>query len=492
MFNLFIATFGLESNTFATYPAGKADFLDGLWCEDRILNAPISPWSGPARIWYDRATALGWTITEGLHAYAQPAGILSRKIYEGTRDSILNDLRTAGPVDAVLFSLHGAMVAHGYDDCEGDLLTRARAIVGVDTKIGVELDLHAHLGQELLDAADLIVMFKTYPHIDHNDRAHDLFDLMQQTLNGDINPKMALFDCKTMGLFPTTRPGPMPRFVESMIAAEGKDKVLSLSLNHGFPWADVPLAGAKMLAITDGDSTRARAIAEDFGRAFNDIRHAAALEFTPLDKAIEIAVQNQGKPVLLADVSDQTGGGAPGDTCHLVRAFLDSGITRATFGPVWDPAAVEICFRMGLNARTLLRMGGKFEPQSGPPLDIEVEVVFLERGAFQKSDGTEDVPIGDIAVIRCGGVEVVLTSIRTNVYSPSFFTDRGICLTDKQVIGVKNLYKHTDIFAPLVQSQFYVATPGVCQPDFTLLNFKRLSRPIWPLDNHALPERQTM
>lgn len=489
MVKLFTATFGTESNTFATYPGGKADFLDGLWCETGICNAPVSPWSGPAKIWCDRAVALGWEVVEGLHAYAQPAGPLSRLFYEEARDNILNDLRAAGPVDAVLFYLHGAMVAQGYDDCEGDLVARARGIVGADTKIGIELDLHAHLGQKLVNAADLIVMFKTYPHIDHNDRAHDLFDLIQRTLSGDVDPKMALFDCKTMGLFPTTRSGPMPRFVADMIDAEGQGSVLSLSLNHGFPWADVPLAGAKMLAITDGDPKLSSYIAEEFGRAFFAIRHAAALEFTAMDKGVEIAARSQGKPVLLADVSDQTGGGAPGDTCYLVRAFLDAGITRATFGPIWDPAAVEMCFQLEIQSKTLLRVGGKSEPQSGLPLDIDVEIIFLKRNASQESDGTEDVPIGDIAVIRCKGVEIVLTSIRTNVYSPSFFTNHGICLTNKQVIGVKNLYKHTDIFAPLVQSQFYLATPGVCQPNFGMLNFQKLCRPIWPLDDPGLPTR---
>jgi len=483
---VFLATFGTESNTFATYPASIKDFREGLWCENGISTAIPSPWSGPAKLWRDRALASNWTVYESLHAYAQPAGTLSRRVYEETRDRILNDLRAIERVDAVLLYLHGAMVAEGYDDCEGDLVARARGIVGPDVKIGLELDLHAHIDHKLVDAADIIVLFKTYPHIDHNDRADDLFDLMQRTLAGEIDPKMTLFDCKTMGLFPTTRAGPMPEFVADMISAEGNDGILSLSLNHGFPWADVPIAGAKMLAVSDGDPKLASEMAEKFGRYFYRIRHTAALVFTPMDKAVEIAAQNSGKPILLADVSDQTGGGAPGDTCHMVRAFLDAGIERATFGPIWDPATIEICFQLGVQSKTWLRIGGKSEPQSGPPLDIEGEIVFLKRNSSQENDGMEDVAIGDVAVIKCRGVEIVLTSIRTNVYSPGFFTQHGISLSDKQVIGVKNLYKHTDIFAPLVQEQYYVATPGVCQPDFSLLEYKKLPRPIWPLDGEPL------
>lgn len=483
---VFLATFGTESNTFATYPAGKAEFLDGLWCENGISNASQSPWSGPAKLWRKRALALNWEVHESLHAYAQPAGTLSRRVYEEARDRILRGLRESGPVDVVLLYLHGAMVAQGYDDCEGDLVAQAREIVGPDARIGLELDLHAHMDRKLMDAADIIVLFKTYPHIDHNDCADDLFDLIQRTLAGEIDPKMSLFDCRTMGLFPTTRPGPMPGFVADMTAAEGSGGILSLSLNHGFPWADVPLAGAKMLAVTDGDPKLASEMADKFGRYFYRIRHDAALKFTPMGKAIEIAAQTKGKPILLADVSDQTGGGAPGDTCYVVRAFLDAGIDRATFGPIWDPAAIEVCFRLGIGAKTSLRIGGKSEPQSGPPLDIEADVVFLKRGSSQENDGMEDVAIGDVAVVKCRGIEIVLTSIRTNVYSPGFFTQHGITLTDKKVIGVKNLYKHTDVFAPLVQEQYYVATPGVCQPDFRLLDYKKLTRPIWPLDADPL------
>lgn len=483
---VFLATFGTESNTFATYPGSLTDFRDGLWCEGDIASTPPSPWSGPAKLWLKEATAKGWTVCQGLHTFAQPAGTVSKAVYEQLRDKILDDLRDAGRVDAVLLSLHGAMVAEGYDDCEGDLVTCVRAVVGKETKIGIELDLHAHIDQTLLDVSDLIVFFKTYPHIDHNERAQDLFDLMAQLLAGKIQPEMSLFDCKIMGLFPTTPEGPMKKFVADMIEAEGKNGLLSLSLNHGFPWADVPMAGAKMLAISNADPALAAAAAEKFGRYFYRIRQGAALTFTQMDDAIKIASQHGEKPVLLADVSDQTGGGAPGDTCHMVRAFLEAGIGAATFGPIWDPAAIETCFLLGVGAKSLLRIGGKSEPQSGPPLDIDVEIMFLTRDSWQENDGLEDVFIGDVAVVRCQGVDIVLTSMRTNVYTPSFFLLHGVTLEDKQVIGVKNLYKHTDSFAALVRAQYYVATPGVCQPDLDMLDFKRIPRPMWPFDADPL------
>jgi len=483
---IFISSFGTESNTFATYPAGIDVFKNGFWNEGDIAAAPDTPWAGPAKLWLKNAKARGWEVCESIHTFAPPAGTVSRFAYEQLRDRILDDLRDCAPVDMVLLYLHGAMVADGYEDCEGDLLTRVRKIVGREAKIGIELDLHAHIDQTLLDATDIIVFFKTYPHIDLNERAQDLFDLMARTVAGEIQPEMSLFDCKTMGIFPTTPEGPMKDFMADLVDAEGKDGILSLSLNHGFPWADVSMAGAKMLAISDGDPALASAAAEKFGRHFYQIRKEAALEFTPMDLAIKAAANAVGKPVLLADVADQSGSGAPGDTTHLVRAFLDAGIRRATFGPIWDPAAIETCFQLGVGSRSFLRIGGKSEPQSGPPLDIDAEITFLKRDCWQENDGMAEVFIGDVAVLKCQGVDIVLTSRRTNVYSPGFFLSHGITLDDKQVIGVKNLFKHTDVFADLVSKQYYVATPGVSQPDFSKLEYKKIPRPIWPFDEDPL------
>jgi microcystin degradation protein MlrC len=431
-------------------------------------------------------TPAGWEVLESLHAFAEPAGVTTRSAYESMRDRILSDLAQAGPVDAVLMFLHGAMVADGYDDCEADLVTRMRAQVGPQVRIGIELDLHAHIDHVLVDAADIIVFYKAYPHIDYTARADDLFNLMARTLAGEIDPVMALFDCRVMGLFPTTRRSPMPQYVADLSEAEGHGGILSLSLNHGFPWADVPHAGAKMLAIADGDMELARRAAAEHGRRFYAIRAEASLAFVSLTEAIARAQESGGKPLLLADTSDQTGGGAPGDTTHMLAALIDAGIREAVYGPLWDPLAVGICFAVGVGARLRLRIGGKFEPHSGPSLDVDAEVRFLRRDAFQDQLENERVPIGDVAVIRTEGIDILLTTRRTGVFSPTMFTHHGISLADKRVIGLKNLYRHADVFAPLCRDQLFVATPGACPPDWASIPFTRIPRPIWPLDPDPL------
>jgi microcystin degradation protein MlrC len=276
------------------------------------------------------------------------------------------------------------------------------------------------------------------------------------------------------------------QFVADMLAAEGRGGILSLSLNHGFPWADVPNAGAKMLAVVDRDRALARRVAEEWGRRFYAVRAEAILPFVPFEEAIAAARQPGDKPLLLADTSDQTGGGAPGDTTYMLRAMIEAGIRSAVYGPLWDPLAVGICFAVGVGTRLRLRLGGKYEPQSGPSLDADAEVLFLKRDAYQDQLTSERVPIGDVAVVRVEGIEILLTTRRVGVFSPTMFTHHAMTLHDKQVIGLKNLYKHRDVFAPLVRGQLFVATPGACPSDWGSIPFKRIPRPIWPLDPDPL------
>lgn len=483
---VFLATLGTETNTFASFPTGLDDFKRGFWADDGIDRAAATPWSAPAKQWMKRSREAGWEVVESLYAFAEPAGPTTRDAYETMRDRILGDLKAAGDVDAVIMFLHGAMIADGYDDCEADFVTRMRAIVGTKTKIGLELDLHAHIDETLVEAADIIVFYKAYPHIDYTERADDLFTLMQRTLAGEIDPKMALFDCRVMGLFPTTREGPMVQYTADLFAAEGKDGILSLSLNHGFPWADVPNFGAKMLAVADGDMAIAKRAAEEYGRRFYAIRREATLPFVPFDEAIRRAQEPGALPILLADTSDQTGGGAPGDTTYMLKAFLDAGITDAVYAPLWDPLAVGICFQVGVGAKLRLKIGGKFEPHSGPSLDVDAEVLFLKRDAWQDQLEGERVPIGDVAVIRVAGIEILLNTRRVGVFSPTMFTHHGMTLADKRVVAVKNLYKHRDVFRPITRDQLFVATPGACPPDWASIPFKRIPRPMWPLDEDPL------
>ena len=402
-----------------------------------------------------------------------------RAVYESLRDELLDDLRKAQPVDVVLLYLHGAMVADGYDDCEADVLEHCRAIVGPKAVIGAELDLHAHLTQRMLAAANAIVAYKEYPHTDIVARAQDLYGICVDAAAGKTRPVAAAYDCQMTGIFPTTAQ-PMRAFVDDMTARE-RDGILSLSLIHGFPWGDVTEAGVKMLAVADGDAALAAQVAEEFGARFWAMRSNASLTGTALADALTAVTTATEGPIVLADFADNAGGGAPGDSTFILRALLERGVNNVVTGTYYDPMAVDTCFEAGEGATLDLRFGGKLGAASGEPIDARVTVMrLLENHQQDAMDDTIPVLLGRSAWIRTQGIDIVLASHRTQVFSPNAFTGLGITLSDKRAIVVKSSHHFYAKFAPLATRVLHVGAPGALSLDFASIPYKKRDPNYWP------------
>ncbi len=284
---LFLACLGTETNTFSPFVTGYRTFEETYVARGGNHGATPNMFALPLVRWRELAVAKNWEVVESLCAFATPAGLTLRHVYEDYRDEILADLQAAMPVDAVLLSLHGAMVADGYEDCEGDLIAAVRRIVGPDVPIGGELDLHCHLTELMVEAATVLVAYKEYPHTDYLARADELFALIAATLAGEVKPRMALYDCAMIGVFHTSRQ-PMRQFVDDMIALESQDAVLSVSLGHGFPWGDVAEMGTRVLVVTDDQPALAASLAADLGRQIFDLRVATQPDYKSMAEAIEI------------------------------------------------------------------------------------------------------------------------------------------------------------------------------------------------------------
>lgn len=458
---IFIATLVTETNTFSPIPTGRKAF-------DRSAHQPDV--AVMAR-WREMAGRDGHTVLESITAVAQPAGLTVRAVYEELRDELLADLAAELPVDVMLLYLHGAMVAEGYDDCEGDVLERCRRIAGDAVVIGTELDLHAHLTARMLAAANAVVLYKEYPHVDILDRAQDLYRICLDAASGRTHPVAAMFDCETIGMWPTTAQ-PMRSFVDDMVSRE-RDGILSLSLVHGFPYGDVPDVGAKMLAIADTDEALAQSVAQEFGRRFLDIRDEALLRAMPLDEALDVLANATGGPIVLADVADNAGGGAPGDSTFILRALLERGIDDVVTGTYYDPVAVDACFEAGEGAKLDLRFGGKLGAASGDPVDARVEVRrLLETHAQDYMDDSRLAPLGRSAWIRTGGIDIALASVRTQVYAPNAFTGLGIGLETRRAIVVKSSHHFWRKFAPLASRVIHVGAPGALTVDFDAIEYR--------------------
>jgi microcystin degradation protein MlrC len=278
----------------------------------------------------------------------------------------------------------------------------------------------------------------------------------------------------------------MRGFVDRVKALEGKDGILSVSIGHCFPYADVPELGGRILVIADGDKAKADALAIRLGEEFVSMRGRTFPEYLDVEGGIAAALAWNGAPVVMADPADNAGGGAPSDNTTILRRLIERGVEGAAVGPIWDPVAVRLCFDAGRGATFPLRFGGKTGPASGLPIDAEVAVVGLERDCWQ-SFGPTRVPLGDCAAIRVGGVEVVLISNRTQALGLELFTNLGIDPRARKLVVVKSTNHFMAAFGPIAEKVIYVDADGPLARDYRKIPYRRVTRPIWPLDSETRP-----
>jgi microcystin degradation protein MlrC len=475
---IFAAGISTETNTFCSVPTTLEDFLVQRG-RDVLAGRIDYPTLNLDDVWGKEARARGDAFVFSLMAWAQPSGITLKSTYEFLREQLLNDLRSALPVDIVLLMLHGAMVAQDYDDCEEDIIRRVRGIVGSEAVIGVELDLHCHLSDSMIEPADVVITFKEYPHDDVNDRARELFGLCIRAKSGHIQPRMALFDCRMVGLYPTPRQ-PLRSFVDAMSDAERREGVLSISFGHGFPFADVPHLGAKVLAVTDGDADLATRVATEFGRRVYDLRREIGFDALslPLEAALSRAIASRKGPVVVADQSDNPGGGAPGDATFALRWLLDHGAGEAALAILYDPEVVRIARKAGVGARLPVRLGGKMGPASGNPVDLQVTVQSTRDSYVhtfpQRSGPPLLFPAGDVAAVRAGSIDIIVSSQRCQCFCPSIFRDLGIPVESKRLLIPKSAQHFYGAFAPISGEVIYMAGPGAVSPDPRQGAYRRL------------------
>lgn len=479
---LFTAGLATETNSFSPIPTGLDAFAAGFLVRGGAPeHAPM--FAAPLVVFRRMARARGWDVVEGLCAFAEPAGPTLRAAYEALRDELLGELARALPVDAVLLNLHGGMIADGYDDCEGDLLARVRALVGPDVPIGAELDPHCHLGPAMLAHATALVCYKHYPHIDFAERAAELFEIVAAAAEGRVRPRMSSYDCRMIGGYHTTLE-PMKSYVERLVAREREPGVLSISLVHGFPWGDVPEAGTRVLVVTDDRPALGEALARELGEALIELRGRTFRRPLGLAEGLDRALACPEGPVVVADISDNSGAGAPGDATYVLAELLRRGARDAALACIYDPGAVALAAAAGEGATLELRVGGKLGRMSGAPLDLRATVLRVVRGLTQPFGGAEN-PIGDAVLLRCEGVSVVINTVRSQVFSPEVFARVGVDPGRQRLLVVKSSQHYRAGFAGLAAELLDVAAPGAVAPDFAALPLRRISRPKWPLDPDA-------
>ncbi len=433
---------------------------------------------------------LGVEIVPTFAASAEPSATIARDAYTTMRDELLAELMSAGPLDAVCLALHGAGSAEGVDDVEGTLLAEVRAVVGTEMPLVVTLDLHGHMTPAMVEHADLLLNCHEYPHVDCYERGSEAVALATRLARGEIAPRMHLETLPLMIPPTTTMEGPGREITRICLGWEERPGIIDCALVHGFPHTDVPIVATSVLATADGDAELARSAARAVAREVWEMREAFRQELPGADEAVRLALASAVTPVVIAEVSDNSGGGAPADGTHLLRVLLDANIPHTCFGFMTDAEVARQAHDAGVGATIEIRLGGKSDDLHGTPVEATAYVKCLTDGRFLYTTpmgaGSQE-ELGPMARLVIGNVDVLVASIRSQTLDAEVFLLHGIDVTRYRIVALKSTQHFRAGFAHLAGTIIRCDPPGITTSNLAQLPYQRIRRPIWPLDEVEAP-----
>ncbi|MFM9937937.1 MAG: M81 family metallopeptidase [Hyphomicrobiaceae bacterium] len=488
---VFIAGFKHETNTFSKLPTTLADYRSrALQRGDEIAKAYAGT-NTEVAAFIDGCKRHNWQAVLAVVGDATPSGKLTRDCYEAIAGEIVEAAKRERP-DAVLLNLHGAMVAEHADDGEGELIGRLRAALGPRTVIAATLDLHANVTERMAREADILVSYRTYPHIDNYTIATEAVDLVARTLNGEIKPVTIMrrgAEMTGLDAGRTTSPGPMTQALALAEKLKGEPGVLSVSVNAGFFKADIAEVGPTVVIVGEGDRERLARLAEPLLAHIKATRGVATIRYATVAEAIAVARAKgrAGAPVVLADYSDNPGGGGYSDSTGVLRGMIEAKLPSAAIAAICDAASSAACHAAGVGATLTLDIGGKIDPKLAPPLRAATGIVtHLSDGRFTITGPMMTgmrVDMGPTATFKVGGVEIVLGSKRFQNYDLGFFRIGGIEPAERAVLAVKSMQHFRAAYAPIAGDIVVVDEgDGITSQDLKRLSFVNVRRPVWPLD----------
>lgn len=420
-------------------------------------------------------------------AWAITANRLDRAGYEQLVRNFERHLRRS-KADALLLAMHGAQTAAGEDDVEGSVLQIAREVLGTDKPIVLTLDLHANITGRMVALADAIVGYHTYPHIDMFEVGQKAARLMLRILRGEVRPQMAY---RKLPLIiqaensQTTR-GPMHQLIRAAQALERSGKAEAVSIFPVQPWMDIAEMGCAVVSVTNGNLRSAQRQADTIaGRLWNQ-KEAFEATLTPVPEALAAALQMEGGPVVLAESSDSTGSGSPGDSTGVLKHLVRAPLTGSAAIFLVDPASVATAIKAGIGSTVTLRVGGAFARKHSKPVRVTGTVKLISDGRWVGRARGYNTGIttcmGRTVVLEVGQVQILMAERSSMTVDPELFRSHGIDPFYCKIVVVKSPNGFRAAYEPIAKAIFLVDTPGISTANLRKLPFRRVPRPIYPLD----------
>jgi microcystin degradation protein MlrC len=489
---LVIAQMKHETNTFSPVPTRLARFARGgdTPLEGEAIRAAFQGTGTAIGAFLELADRAGAQVALPVAGDAAPSGPVTTDAYEWMATRILDAV--AKGCDAVLLDLHGAMVTETHDDGEGELLARIRKIAP-KVPIGVALDMHCNLFPAMAELATVIAGYQTYPHVDMHGTGLRAGLPILAMLEGKAKPVMVIGHRPMLPHVMRQSSLDQPnRDIQARAQAMEKEGVLSATFFVGFPHADIPWAGSSAVVVTDGERDRAKRCCDELLDMAWKGRSQFLYKIEPLERSLTRARQMQGGPVVLLDHYDNCASGGTMDTMTVLGAMLDARLDNAAAFAICDPQAVERIKQAGTGARVTLPLGGKLDMPAlklkGKPREVSGIVKRIVDGRFI-NDGpmAKGAPgdMGSSAVLDTGRIEIAVISRHTEPYDIASFRALGIDPAKKRYLMLKSRVHWRAGLGGLAKAVVECAGTGVCTSDYGTLNFRRVRRPIYPLDESA-------
>ena len=492
------AVFSHETNTFSPI---KTPFVD--FGRDTGGAGPVSGdtatniyrgTNSPIAAYIDIAEAEGAELDFAVSAKAVPSGPAADEIVDHVSAAICSAV--ARGCDALFLDLHGGMVTEGYDDPEGELLRRVRA-VAPDLPIAVAFDFHSNISSATIDNASVITGYCTYPHIDTYETGARAGRTLVRMLKGEVDPVILWRSVPLLTHLNKQTPSrqPMKDIMDRAIAAEASGEVLNASVFGGWPLADISHVGVHSVIVCDrAEIAAGEALTDELTAKIWNRRDDFFFAIEPVDVSISRAKTMTDGPIVLADHGDVAGSGGSTDVPVVLAEVMRQGLTNICAGPFWDPTTVSQMVAAGEGAEVTVKLGGKVDFPNigvmGTPLNLTGTVQAITDGKFiitsPKNTGME-VLLGETAVLAIGDIEIVICSHRHEPFDLGVFTHAGIDPAQKNYILIKSRQHFRAGFEPIMKDVVMVSGPGICTSDYSLFPWKNVRRPIYPLDLDCEP-----
>jgi microcystin degradation protein MlrC len=425
------------------------------------------------------------TTGEGFATFAYPSGVITESTYHELKKTLINSIRKSADYDAVVLSLHGAGVTENTEDLEGSLLKEVRSVIGKSIPIIVTLDLHANMTQKMVEIADAILGNHLYPHTDSYDIGGEAIAVAQKIVVNQMKPTMHLTHLPMIIPTSTTNLPPAKNVNELCYEFEKQQSVIDCTFYHGFPYTNISSLGVSILVTTDNNPALAKELATKVSEYVWSHRQNFMPEVPGPKKGIDLALAHRGRPVVINETSDNPGGGTPGDGTHLLREMLDSNITDACFGFIYDPEVVQKASRAGVGSKLSISLGGKTDDIHGEPIQLEEAYVkVITDGKFIQSSPMgrgAKVNLGSSVRLYANGIDIIVCSAKAQVLDEEIFLLHGINITDFKIVALKSSQHFRAGFERLSSTIITVDSPGLSTIDFTSFNYSNLKSRLYPL-----------